>query len=175
MLACCAVCAKQKSPIERILAVARFEDLGREAVHTLKYHGRYAISGMMGRLMAIAAEEETDVTLVTHVPLHSSRRRERGFDQSAKLAKNVADALRVPYRGECLRRSRKTRQQALLSREERVRNVAGAFLAGHPMNHESVLLVDDVLTTGATLQAAANALREAGAEGVIGLVFAHAE
>jgi ComF family protein len=170
----CALCGYGHSIVERTIAVSEFDDLGREAVHTLKYHGRFAIAGMMGRLMASAAREEVDCQLVTHVPLHPSRRRERGYDQSSKLAASAAQALKLAHRSNLLRRTRKTRQQVSLDREERISNVRGAFQATQSLNQESILLVDDVSTTGATLSAAASALRQAGAGPIIGLVFARA-
>ena len=169
----CPSCAGSHAALDSLLAVARFEGVGREAVHALKFHDRHAISGMMGRLMARAAEGvEADV--VVPVPLHRRRLRERGYDQGAMLAQSAARALERPYLP-TLERMRPTRQQAALDAAARQANVAGAFRAKQPLEGSAVLLVDDVSTTGATLNAAAEALKDAGAGQITGLVFAWAE
>lgn len=168
----CRRCPRSEAHVDVLGTVAAFEGSSREAVHALKYHERHAIASMLGRLMAeLACEIPVDV--VTYVPLHKSRRRERGYDQSALLARHVAHSIGKGH--ECtLVRTRRTQQQALLERDARSQNVAGAFQARHALQGEHVLLIDDVATTGATLGAAAQALRRSGAGSVTGLVFAHA-
>lgn len=158
------------SPLSAITAITRFDGSAREAVHALKFEGHHAISGVIGRLMAGAAP---DGDVVAHVALHPARRRERGYDQSAMLAAVIARSRGLP-KDDALRRTRRTQQQANLDRDRRHENVRGAFEARHDMTGKRVILVDDVCTTGATLEAAAEALRAAGAERVAGLVFARA-
>lgn len=168
----CIRCSGKAASLERLIAVADFEGVAREAVHTLKFNGRHAIAGLLGTLMAEAARDvETD--FVVHVPLHRSRLRERGYDQSALLARSIARAGARRHHARALRRIRPTAQQASLDADARRSNVAGAFQSTRAWNGETIILVDDVSTTGATLDAAASALRKAGAGGVIGLVFAH--
>lgn len=153
-------------------AVTDFDGIAREAIHTLKYHERHAIASVLGALMGqLALEQPVDV--VTHVPLHRSRRRERGYDQSALLARHTARAL-GRHAESALIRIRRTEQQALLARDARGQNVREAFRATRAWHGERVLLIDDVATTGTTLGSAAEALYAAGAGAVIGLVFAHA-
>jgi ComF family protein len=147
--------------------------VAREAVHALKFEGRHAISSMMGLLMTQAVLG-TDCDLIAPVPLHRSRRRDRGYDQATMLARRIATRLDKPCRRTLLRRTRKTQQQALLDGIKRQENVRGAFAARERLGGETVLLVDDVLTTGATMSAAAGAARAAGAGRVIGCVFARA-
>jgi len=159
------------SPLESITAVTNFTGSAREAVHALKYEGHHAISGLMGRLMAEAVSD-TDA-IVVHAALHRSRRRERGYDQSAMLADVIASAGRL-RRDNALLRTRRTEQQASLDRDRRADNVRGAFMARQDLTGKTIILVDDVSTTGATLEAAAEALRAAGAARVRGLVFARA-
>jgi ComF family protein len=115
---------------------------------------------------------EFPIDVVVPVPLHPSRRRERGYDQAALLARGLAVTLDLTYDGQVLRRTRRTRQQTTLDVRGRQRNVAGAFAATLPLDGEAVLLIDDVVTTGATIESAAMALREAGADRVYGLAFA---
>lgn len=169
----CPHCAGQQSSLEGIGAVTVFGGSGREAVHALKYHGKHAIGGMMGKLMARALPE-LELSIVAPVPLHPKRRRERGYDQAAILARFVSRSLDLAYEPEALRRVRPTRQQTSLDGLARQTNVAGAFTAEPWVEGENVLLIDDVTTTGATLEAAAGALHEAGAVSVFGLVFAAA-
>jgi len=157
--------------LDRLVAVAEFDGPAREAVHTLKFNGRYAIAGVMARLMA-EASKDVDVDVIVPVPLHRIRLRERGYDQSALLARSVARSLSRPSRPKALRRCRPTLQQASLPAHERRSNVAGAFEPRDKWSGEAILLVDDVTTTGATLDAAAAALRKAGAGQITGLVFA---
>jgi len=160
--------------IERVIGVAEFEGAAREAVHALKYQNRHAISGLMGRLMADAAAEAGG-SLVVHVALHSSRRRERGYDQAAMLSRHLAQALSLPFEAKALVRVRKTLDQVQLAVAERKLNLENAFKCAARLHGENVLLVDDVYTTGSTLTAAGQALRESGAGEIIGLVFARAE
>ena len=169
----CPPCAGTRSHLHSLVAVARFEGVGREAVHALKFHDRHAISGMMGRLMARAVEG-LEVDVVVPVPLHRRRLRERGYDQGAMLARSAARALELPYLA-ALERVRATQQQASLDAAARQTNVAGAFRTKETLHGSDILLVDDVSTTGATLNAAAEALKEAGAGRITGLVFAWAE
>lgn len=168
----CRRCPSSSAYVDFLGTVATFEGSAREAIHALKYHERHAIASMLARLMADVACD-LDVDVVTFVPLHAARRRERGYDQSALLARHLASSLGKRH-ARTLIRTRRTRQQAMLEREDRAQNVAGAFRAERPWNGERFLLVDDVATTGATLGAAAQALRSAGAGTVAGLVFAHA-
>jgi ComF family protein len=156
------------------MAVAEFDGSVREAVHALKYENRHAISGLMGRLMAETCRS-IGADAVAHVALHRSRRRERGFDQAWMLASHLARSLQIPFHGDAVVRTRKTRQQVGLGPAERRGNVAGAFGAARRVSGQSLLLVDDVYTTGSTLQAAGRALKDAGAEGVTAVVFARAQ
>jgi ComF family protein len=153
--------------------VMEFEGATRECIHALKYEGRHGIATMMSRLIATRIVE-FPLDVVIPVPLHASRRRERGYDQSALLARGVARSLDLVYDDGALRRVRRTRQQTTLDGRARRQNVAGAFEATMPLDDEIVLLIDDVITTGATMESAAGALKQAGASRVHGLAFAYA-
>lgn len=165
----CAVCAGLDPAVERIDSVMRYEGVGREAVHTLKFHGRHAISGLLGRLMAGVVLDLPH--LVVPVPLHRRRRQERGYDQAMLLARVVARQLSLPL-VPALIRTRATSQQASLDAAARTRNVEGAFALTQEIRGQAILLVDDVFTTGATLEAAARPLLQAGASSVTALTFA---
>jgi predicted amidophosphoribosyltransferase len=130
----CLHCSRQSGPLDDLIAVAHFEGIAREAVHVLKYHGRHAIAGLMGRLMAGVARE-VEVDCVAPIPLHSTRLRERGYDQAALLARSVAHALALPHQGKALKRVRATRQQVTLDALARQANVAGAFASPRRRQH----------------------------------------
>ena len=169
------VCSCQRNPrhaVDELCVVATFDGTAREAVHALKYEGRHAISGMMGRVMALAAQN-VNADVVAGVPLHARRRRERGYDQADMLARSIARHLGRPHEV-ALKRIRYTTQQTRLDAPARQRNVEAAFRARHDMSGRVVLLVDDVYTTGATMREAARSLKVAGATRVVGVVFARA-
>ena len=144
------------------------------AIQRLKYAGRSELARPLGALLAdYAVVFGGRVERVVPVPLHPSRLRERGFNQSALLARPVAQALGVPFDPHWLARVRPTRDQAGLARDARSQNLRGAF-AARGARAPRVLLIDDVRTTGATLAEAAEALLRAGCEHVHTLALARA-
>ena len=161
----------------RARAAVRFDETARTLVHALKYGDRLDLAPIMGRWMANAGRELTaDADLLVPVPLHWRRQWARRFNQSALLADVVgkASGLKVAHRA--LRRVKPTAQQVGLARAERALNVQGAFRARASGQRElagrRLILVDDVLTSGATLEACARALLRAGVAQVDVLVFA---
>lgn len=153
-----------------------FDGVVRRSIHHFKYRGEYQRGRFLGSLLADYAESSVGPggrpDLVLPVPLHRRRQRERGFNQAEILAEAVAARLGVPL-GRGLLRVVETRQQVGLSFAERQQNVAGAFRCeGDSLRDAAILLVDDVVTTGATMAAAARALRAVGAARVAGLALA---
>lgn len=152
-----------------------YEGPVREAVQALKYRGVAALAAPMASLMArYLREEPPGADFLVPVPLHSLRRRLRGYNQSELLARELSAGLGLPLAARALARQRSTPPQARAAGEsERHANVAGAFEGRRAdVEGRKVLLVDDVMTTGATLDACALALREAGAARVHALTFA---
>lgn len=150
-------------------------------VHALKYRGWSGLAAEMGERMAgerFSPPVGAEIGLVVPVPLSEARRRQRGFNQAELLAQTVADLLGLPLALDLLARRRHTRRQARLAPRQRSRNVQGAFAAvegrGAGLAGAHVLLVDDVLTTGATAQACVRALCGEGARAVSVLTFARA-
>ncbi|NDC43078.1 MAG: ComF family protein [Chitinophagia bacterium] len=135
-------------------------------VHGMKYAGKQQIAGYMGYLLGIRLRETqwiTTVDAIVPVPLHLSREQERGYNQSALIAAGIARATGIKTDMELLTRNRRTESQTNKSRTERVSNMAGAFTVNGVGNRDiHILLVDDVLTTGATLEACATTLLQAG-------------
>ena len=167
-------------PYERARAVAMYDHLARRLVHRLKYEDDTAVAPWMARWMARAGRSLlSDADVIVPVPLHRGRRVARGFNQSAELARRLAAEARRPMLADALIRARATRQQVGLGHAARRRNVAGAFVvpdgARGTIGGARVLLVDDVLTTGATVAAASRALLRAGAGAVDVLTFARVD
>ena len=160
----------------RARAVARFEDgPARKLVHRLKYSDRAEMARPIGRWMARAgAGLLADADCIIPVPLHPLRLWRRRFNQAALLAREVARATGKPCDVDALLRVKPTPSQVGLSRAQRAQNVQGAFkvAGGAAVKGLNVVLVDDVLTSGATANAASRALIRAGAKRVDVLVFA---
>lgn len=153
----------------------------RDVVHALKYGGWEAVAiGMADRMARLDWPDDVieERAAVISVPLNSARQRERGYNQSALLARRLAQRWRIPDWSDMLSRTRATRTQTQLTPEARARNVSGAFRApphaGNRLRGAHVVLVDDVLTTGATALACAGTLREAGARIVSIVTFGRA-
>jgi ComF family protein len=161
----------------RARAAVRYDDVARTLVHALKYQDRTDLAPTMGRWMARAGDELLkDADALIPVPLHWQRSWSRRYNQSGALARVIAAQAGIPVWGDVLRRTRQTRQQVGLSRAERSRNVQGAFgVAAEKkpaVQGRRVVLIDDVLTSGATVDTCARALLRAGAASVDVLVFA---
>jgi ComF family protein len=161
---------------QRARAVARFEDgPARRLVHRLKYSDRGELAAPMGAWMARAgADVLAEADAITPVPLHARRLWTRRFNQAAALGREIARRAGKPFEPALLRRIKATRSQVGLSREQRVQNMQRAFRTapGASVQGRRIALVDDVLTSGATANAAARALLRAGAAQVDLIVFA---
>ena len=158
-------------------AAARYEGSAVDLVHRLKYGDRVEIAALLGRLMARAGRDILDgADLLVPVPLHRFRLWRRRFNQSALLAVEIARLSGVAHDPFLLERRRSTAHQVGLSRQERARNVQGAFRVPEhrriELKQRRIVLVDDVLTSGATVEAAARVLLRAGAANVDVLTFA---
>ena len=162
----------------RARAVAHYDDgPARRLVHALKYGDRLDLGRPMGAWMARAgAELLADAEVIVPVPLHRGRLWRRQFNQAAVLAREVSRASGVPWDPLALVRVKSTASQVGMTRPQRMDNVQGAFAVAPDRTAavagRRVLLVDDVLTTGSTLNAASRALLRAGGAGVDVLVFA---
>ena len=169
----CGACRHQQPAFAYARAAAHYGDHAREALHAFKFGGRRALAAPLGDLLAELGStlplEAMDV--IVPVPLHPRRERERGFNQSWLLARRVAAAWRVTARAEVLTRRVATAPQTALGADARRINVGGAFRVRRPelVAGRHVVLVDDIMTTGATAGACARSLRDAGAA-IVGVV-----
>lgn len=173
----CFHCVESKPQFDRARSAVRFEGGIMRLIRDFKYHhGVWLQEELADLLQACVATHYAGQRLdaVCAVPLHHVRQRERGFNQAALLAASLARRLQLPYRTHGLRRARDTGTQTHLTARERLSNVKDAFEVRNPARWRGLhlLLVDDVMTTGATVSACAKALKDAGAASVFGVTLA---
>ncbi|HKB11161.1 MAG TPA: ComF family protein [Vicinamibacterales bacterium] len=170
-LACCPRCRRSARAIDRARAIGRYDGALRSVIHALKYEGRRALARPIAAMMVRRGADVLDgAACVVPVPLHISRRRQRGFNQAHDLARHIG----LPVI-DALRRVHATPTQTGLSAAKRRRNVRDAFAltrAGSALTGLTVVLIDDVTTTGATLDACARVLKDAGVKDVRALTAA---
>jgi ComF family protein len=173
----CFACARETPAFDRARSAVRYEGAAGSALRSLKYsHSLWVVRDLVDLLFACVQSEYSGIEFdrVTSVPLHSSRRRERGFNQSALLGGALARRLGIPFREGLLRRVHPTVSQTGLTAPQRTANVCGAFRIGlfaRPVGRR-ILLVDDVMTTGATVNACAGVLKKGGAAAVYAVTVA---
>lgn len=161
---------KENGSLAGVSVGAHYAGSVRELILQLKFHRLRSAHGAVAALVMRSVPVSMEFDVVTSVPISALRHRERGYNQSELVARLVARELALPYRS-LLERASSTHQLGL-GRHERLRQVSGAFFASRQLDGQKVLIVDDVVTTGATLAACAGALSQAGASYVWGAVAA---
>jgi len=175
----CEDCLRKRPHYEKIYACYLYDGAILDAIHQFKYGSKSFLAESLGKLFAQFAEDriqKLDDLLTIPVPLHLKRLRERGFNQSLLLARNIALKMGSELDFLSLRRVRYTTAQTGLGKKERRKNVRNAFQVVTPdaVEGRTVLLVDDVATTGNTLNECARILKKSGCRNVYGLVLARA-
>lgn len=155
----------------RARAVAHYDGAMRSLIHDLKFHDRHDVRRLFGAWLTTAGADLLDeADLLVPIPLSRTRLLKRRFNQSAILAHEVAQLSGLPVRTQGLTRTRRTRQQVGLTRIQRRDNVKGAFQVPHSershLAGKRIVLIDDIITTGATAEACTKALYDAGVENV---------
>jgi len=171
----CPGCVSWRAEIDGIRSPFRFDGVVRQAIHQLKYRNLRALATPLAQLLNdYLVTSPVPGEVLVPVPLHKKRLRERGYNQSSLLAKELGKLTNLPVVDDCLNRHRHAPPQARTQTvDERRSNVAGVFTCRNDrLREKQVLLVDDVSTSGATLDACAVALKAAGAVSVWGLVLA---
>jgi len=164
----CLSCRKDAPHYDQALAAGLFEGPLREAIHVYKYRPVRSLGKPLSLWMAGQVRVTIPLDMAMPVPLHKKRLRQRGFNQALLLAHGVSERFKMPLNYDNLVRSRYTRPQVELSGRERAENVRGAFSLIHPAGvcEKRILLIDDVFTTGSTMNECAKVLKDAGAVSV---------
>lgn len=160
-----------RSPLHDISATAWHIGKIREAVQALKYQNVPYLAQPLGKKLALCLmEREWTIDMIVPVPLHTKRLQERGYNQAQLLAEQVAKITGIVCEPNALHRIKETKSQVTISGAERLENIKDAFVANsHIVNGRSILIVDDVYTTGSTMSACGEALVAVGAASVYGL------
>jgi len=175
----CRLCNQWPAALKSVRSAAWLDDGARQAVHGLKYGGLPRIADDLAPAMGSIRPETDGPSVLIPIPLARKRLRERGYNQSEKLARALARQWRIPVLLDVLVRTRETPTQTALTPGTRLANVRAAFAVANVQcsminDHSTLIIVDDVFTTGATLAEAARALEQAGATRVMGVTFARA-
>jgi len=170
----CGDCREDRPIFDRAISAGWYEGVLAQAIHLFKYRGKSVLARFLGALLLGAAEEAGDADCLVPVPLHVSRLREREFNQALLLCDVVGSASGLPVIPDAIHRTRETVPQIGLSKPIRRRNVRRAFACRDPEHilGRRILLIDDVFTTGSTVNDCARVLKRAGAESVIVLTVA---
>lgn len=171
----CPLCSRlEKIYFERVRSAFVYENLIREAIHQFKFKRKLELSLLFANeIFSVYLIQKWPIDLVVPTPISKERRNERGYNQTEWVARTFAIRAGLPYSATGLQKLRETESQSSLSEAERRSNLAGAF-AAEPITVQgkSILVVDDVLTTGTTMNECARALLKAGAAQVYGLTIA---
>lgn len=185
---CCPVChkdtergeycldCKKDLPLDFHIAISPYKEdsLLGDVIHTLKYSWAEDVAEVFDKMIDGFVKNNKDlfknIDYVVPIPLHKKRFAERGFNQAELVAKLISEKLDKPLKN-ILERSKQTKQQAKLKRDERIKNLENAFSAKEKIEG-NVLLIDDVFTTGSTMQEGAKALKEVGVGGIVGFSMA---
>jgi ComF family protein len=170
----CSLCRLGLSGFDEVFTYGSYEGSLRKLIHVFKYGGVQPLSKPFGDLLAVALPRDRQFDAIVAMPMHWRKRWTRGFNQAALLAREISRRWNVPVR-DAVRRVRFTAPQAGLTNSKRRWNVRGVFQPKMRLDGMRVLLVDDVLTTGATASACARALKRAGAAHVAVLALARTD
>lgn len=166
-------CGLNQSDLTAVLTAVAYVGPIPPAIHQLKYESHFAVAEPLAELMASAWQPHwPPIDMIVPVPLHQKRQQKRGYNQSALLAEQLGHIQAIAFADDALYRVRFTTPQVGLNSQERKHNVDDAFWATEIAQNKRVLLIDDVYTTGATMTAAAAALKRAGATAVYGYALA---
>lgn len=170
----CGQCLKQPPVFNHTLAAFTYAFPVNSLIHALKYSGNLALAGILADPLITLAGNHAKPDLLVPMPLHRNRLRERGFNQSIEIARIMSRRLDIPILSNGCERIRDTAPQAALNLKQRADNIRGAFACRQNMTGLSVAIVDDVMTSGATINELSKTLRAQGAEEISAWVVARA-
>jgi ComF family protein len=167
----CGDCLSDEPPFERAISYGLYEGVLMEAIHLMKFRGARRLSRPLSGMLS-GLDLSRDADIIVPVPMTGAGLKKRGFNQSALVAKALGRARDIPLRLDLLLKIRETPPQLGLSRRARLRNLRGAFSAEPGVKGLNVIVLDDVITTGATMRECASALKKSGATEVTALSIA---
>jgi ComF family protein len=174
-IALCGACRQDEPAFERLRSFGAYDAELRQLIVLLKYNRVRPLARPLGGWLATVVQQNralAEVDAIVPVPLHPSRQRARGYNQAELLAQELSKWLKKPVAPRALDRIKDTPSQTGLTPAQRIENVRGAFAARAKLDLGRILLVDDVCTTGATLNACARTLKRAGADQVVAATVA---
>lgn len=168
---------RMRDGCDEIICICRYEGIVKDSLIRCKFYNKPSYCRAFGRLMAEKAKKVLDARrfhMIVSVPLHKDRETERGYNQSFLISRELSRRTGIPEMSRLISRVKRTDSQSLLAKSERLRNIKDAFRVndGGKIKGKSVILVDDIMTTGSTINECCRVLKEAGAEWVMGAVFA---
>ncbi len=172
----CDLCKGKKSKIDKINTVCYYKDNIKILIKNFKFNNRQYLGKILGELVLNLYKlrlKDEKIDLILGVPLSSIRKKTRGYNQAEILVKYLSKKTGISTGKKLLIRTHDTNPQYTLSRIERFKNIRGAFKASEKVARKNILLIDDIATTGATLQSCAEALKKANAENIYAMVIAH--
>lgn len=164
-----------RKPLSMVIPCAYYNDKIRNALHQYKFENDRAYKNILAYLAERRLEKWQqlyDFDAVVVVPISKTRMRERGYNQSSFIADEISRIFNVPIHDEYLIKVKNVQKQSKLKNVERAINIRDAYESGADLNGKNIILVDDIYTTGATMSEAARTLKNAGAEVIVGVVFA---
>ena len=155
-----------------MVCIGQYKDSLKEALKRFKFSNKPSFHRGFGKLLAVKIQNTMQcdqIDLIISVPLHMKRQRERGYNQSQLIANYTAHQLGIPYKNNVLIKISESKSQSTLRRNERLLNVQGLFktVNAKEINNKNILIIDDIITTGSTVNQCSKALKEAGARSVI--------
>lgn len=170
----CSSCRANPPYYRNLRGIAHYSGPVRESIIKLKYESDYGLAEELAKLLIAGIKKlDWDIHLVTSVPLNKTKIRERGYNQADLLARPIAYAFSIPFRPDAIFRIKNTRSQVGLSSSDRIENLKDAFRADSGIvKNKNVLIVDDVTTTGTTINECARAMVASGAVNVYGMTLA---
>jgi ComF family protein len=171
----CRLCQKMPPEFDCGFSVCIYDGVLKECIHRFKYQKKTFLKSTFGKMVSGFIKENLKDKIfdcIVPVPLHPARKWERGFNQAELIAMEVRKLLDIPVKTNILKRKRWTQPQVILSKEQRRRNVKNAFYAKNDNRTKNVILLDDVMTTGATLNECAKALKTSNIEYVCAITIA---
>lgn len=160
-----------------MVCIGRYKDTLKNSLKRFKFSNKPSHYRGFGKLLALKIQNTIkceQVDLIVSVPMHKDKRRSRGYNQSELIAKYAAKQLGIPFNGDVLIKISESKSQSTLSRSDRLLNVNGLFKTfdDEVVNKKNILIVDDIITTGSTLNQCCKALKKAGARSVVAAVVA---